>query len=121
MFGTNEKQHDRHNCSIPLRALTSCIYISVIFFVRSATLLPNPTAACFLQAEQMADLREKWKKTKEESKKQHGTYGHLELPDIIITHEMTYEAPPGKANADRPMPLPRTLVRLLDCVPFPLA
>lgn len=64
------------------------------------------------QVEQMADLRKKWKKTKQEADMQHGTSDHLELPDILITHEMTYEAPPGKANADRPMPLPRTLVRL---------
>lgn len=58
----------------------------------------------------MADLRKRWKKSKAEAEKEHGTAEHLELPDIIITHEMTYEAPPGKANADRPMPLPRPLV-----------
>lgn len=69
----------------------------------------------------MADLRKKWMQTKEESKRQHGTFAHLELPDIVITHEMTYKAPPGKAHADRPMPLPRTLVRLFDFVPSPLA
>lgn len=66
----------------------------------------------------MADLRKKWKQTKAASEKQHGTAEHLELPDIVITHEMSYEAPPGKANADRSMPLPRTLVRLLWFCPL---
>lgn len=58
----------------------------------------------------MADLRSRWKKTKEASEREHGTAEHLELPDIIIKHEMTYEAPQGEANADRAMPLPRPLV-----------
>lgn len=59
----------------------------------------------------MADLRKSWEQTKEDAKREHGTADHLELPDIIIRHEMSHEAPPGKANADRPMPLPRPLVR----------
>lgn len=60
----------------------------------------------------MADLRKRWAQAKADAERQHGTADHLELPDIIISHEMSYEAPPGKANADRPMPLPRPLVRL---------
>ncbi|CAN0063551.1 unnamed protein product, partial [Pylaiella littoralis] len=71
------------------------------------------------EVEQMADLRKKWKKTKQEADMQHGTSDHLELPDILITHEMTYEAPPGKANADRPMPLPRTLATIMDSMQLP--
>lgn len=63
------------------------------------------------QSEQMADLRKGWAQTKADAEKEHGTAEHLELPDIIIRHEISYEAPPGKANADRPMPLPRPLVR----------
>lgn len=58
----------------------------------------------------MAALRTRWAQTKADAEKEHGTALHLELPDIIISHEMSYEAPPGKANADRPMPLPRPLV-----------
>lgn len=61
----------------------------------------------------MADLRKRWAQTKAEAEKEHGTAEHLELPDIIIRHEMSFEAPPGKANADRPMPLPRPLVRAI--------
>ncbi len=67
-----------------------------------------------LQAEQMADLRQKWDQAKIDATREHGTAEHLELPDIVITHEMTYEAPPGEANADRPMPLPRSLVGLVS-------
>lgn len=77
-----------------------------------ACLIRAPHREWCLQAEQMADLRNKWEQTKIDAKKEHGTAEHLELPDIVIKHEMTYEAPPGKANADRPMPLPRSLVGL---------
>lgn len=66
----------------------------------------------------MADLRKKWKQAKKDAEKEHGTAEHLELPDIVISHEMTYEAPPGKANADRPMPLPRSLVGLAPILTF---
>lgn len=65
----------------------------------------------YLQSEQMAALHKRWAQTKADAEREHGTAEHLELPDIIIRHEMSYEAPPGKANADRPMPLPRALVR----------
>lgn len=62
----------------------------------------------------MADLRMRWEQTKADAVREHGTAEHLELPDIIISHEMSYEAPPGKANTDRPMPLPRPLVRIFS-------
>lgn len=61
----------------------------------------------------MTALRKRWAQTKADAEREHGTSEHLELPDIIISHEMSYEAPPGKANADRPMPLPRPLVRVV--------
>lgn len=64
-----------------------------------------------LQAEQMANLRAKWEEKKRAAEKEHGTSVHLELPDILITHELSYEAPAGKANADRAVPMPRPLVR----------
>ena len=51
---------------------------------------------------------------KAEAVKEHGTSAHLELPDIVVSHEFTYEAPPGKATADRPMPLPRPMVSHTD-------
>lgn len=64
-----------------------------------------------LQAEQLASLKARWEEKKLESEKEHGTSVHLELPDIRITHEISFEAPAGKANADRAMPMPRPLVR----------
>ncbi|CAM9673195.1 unnamed protein product, partial [Scytosiphon promiscuus] len=71
------------------------------------------------ESKQMADLRVRWKKTKVASEREHGTAEHLELPDIIIKHEMTYEAPQGEANADRPMPLPRSLAKIVDSMQLP--
>lgn len=64
-----------------------------------------------LQAEQMASLQARWEEKKRAAEKEHGTSVHLELPDIRITHEMSFEAPAGKANADRAVPMPRPLVR----------
>lgn len=69
------------------------------------------TTMHLLQAEQMASLRARWEEKKLEAEKEHGTSVHLELPDIRITHEFSYEAPAGKSNADRAMPMPRSLVR----------
>lgn len=74
--------------------------------------LSYPTPMGYLQSKQMADLRRRWKETKADSVKKHGTAEHLELPDIVIKHEITYEAPPGKANADRSMPIPRPVVSI---------
>ncbi|CAM9211583.1 unnamed protein product [Hapterophycus canaliculatus] len=71
------------------------------------------------EKKQMADLRSRWKQTKAASEREHGTAEHLELPDIIIKHEMTYEAPAGEANADRAMPLPRPLAKILDSMQLP--
>lgn len=39
-----------------------------------------------------------------------GDTSKLELPDLVFTTEITYEAPPGKATVDRAKPLPRSLV-----------
>ena len=62
------------------------------------------------QREQLDALQKKWIETKAQAEKEYGTSAHLELPDIIIRHEFTYEAPPGKATADRAKPLPRAMV-----------
>lgn len=69
------------------------------------------TTVHLLQAEQMASLQARWEEKKLESEKEHGTSVHLELPDIRITHEFSFEAPAGKSNADRAMPMPRPVVR----------
>ncbi|CAB1096110.1 unnamed protein product [Ectocarpus sp. CCAP 1310/34] len=71
------------------------------------------------ESKQMADLRRRWKETKADSVKKHGTAEHLELPDIVIKHEITYEAPPGKANADRSMPTPRPVETIVDSMQLP--
>eukprot|EP00752_Nemacystus_decipiens_P007994 g7142.t1 len=71
------------------------------------------------EREQMADLRKRWAQTKKDAVREHGTAEHLELPDIIIRHEMSYEAPRGKANADRPVPLPRPLENIVDSMQIP--
>lgn len=58
----------------------------------------------------MAAIKANWQQMKKDCIEQHGTADHLPLPDIIITHEMSYDAPAGKATADRAMPLPRSMV-----------
>ncbi|CAM9733948.1 unnamed protein product, partial [Laminaria digitata] len=71
------------------------------------------------EAEQMASLQARWEEKKIESEKEHGTSAHLELPDIRITHEISYEAPAGKANADRAMPMPRPLESIVESMELP--
>lgn len=64
------------------------------------------------QKEQLADLRKRWEEMKAAALAEHGTFAHLELPDIRLTHEISYEAPPGTTTAERAMPLPRALVSI---------
>eukprot|EP00904_Undaria_pinnatifida_P012663 jgi/Undpi1/8527/HiC_scaffold_25.g10994.m1 len=71
------------------------------------------------EAEQMANLRAKWEEKKRAAEKEHGTSVHLELPDILITHELSYEAPAGKANADRAVPMPRPLESIVESMELP--
>lgn len=85
--------------------------IAVLFVNAVAEQLFTAESPSGLQVEQMASLQAKWKETKAEAEKKYGTSAHLDLPDIIISHEFSYDAPPGMATADRAMPLPRPMVR----------
>lgn len=67
------------------------------------------------QKEQRHQLQEKFDDLKREVLAEGGDPVKMELPDIVITTNLMFNAPPGTSESERAKPLPRRLVS--ECLP----
>lgn len=68
------------------------------------------TASLREQEDQKNQLQAKFDEMKKEVLAQGGDVTKMELPDIVITTDLTFTAATGTATVDRAKPLPRPLV-----------